>query len=73
MALESHFDLPEPPMTAITSHPSPSAFAWVSPELFATPIRIDWERTEELYREAFEQAQAVQRPSIINRLTPFWN
>jgi hypothetical protein len=73
MATDSHFDLPEPAMTALTSRPSPSGFVWVPPELFATPIRIDWERTEELYREAFEQAKAVQRPSIVNRLAPYWN
>jgi hypothetical protein len=60
-------------MPTLTSPFSPSGFVCVRPELFANPIRIDWERTEDLYREAFEQARAVQRPSIVNRLTPYWN
>jgi hypothetical protein len=60
-------------MHALASPCSPSGFVLVPPDLFAAPIRIDWERTEELYREAFEQAQAVQRPTIVNRLTPYWN
>jgi hypothetical protein len=60
-------------MSAIASHPSPTGFAFLPPDLFATPIRIDWERTEELYRDAYEQARAVLLPPITNRLTPYWN
>jgi hypothetical protein len=54
--------------------PQPTAgFVLFPTDLFATPFQIDWERTEELYREAFEQARAVLRPPITNRLTPYWN
>ena len=60
-------------MRALLSPPSPSGFVMVPPDYFANPIRIDWERTEELYREAFEQARAVLQPPITNRLTPYWN
>ena len=60
-------------MPALSFARIPSGFVWVNPELFANPIRIDWERTEELYRDAFEQARAVLEPPITNRLTPYWN
>jgi hypothetical protein len=60
-------------MSAIASPPCPTGFILVPPAIFATPIRIDWERTEELYRDAYEQARAVLQPPITNRLTPYWN
>jgi hypothetical protein len=54
-------------------HQSTAGFVLFPVELFANAFYIDWERTEELYRDAYEQAQAVLRPSITNRLTPYWN
>ena len=50
-----------------------TGFAALPGEFFANPFAIDWQRTEELYREAYEQARAVLRPSIIDRLAPYWN
>jgi hypothetical protein len=60
-------------MRLVTPPQSPAGFLLLPTDLFAMPFQIDWERTEELYREAFEQARAVLRPSITNRLTPYWN
>jgi hypothetical protein len=60
-------------MRVATLTQSPTAFVLINAEQLATPFRIDWERTEELYREAREQARAVVRPAIIDRLAPYWN
>lgn len=60
-------------MPAIANLIDARAFVFLPSALFANPIRIDWERTEELYRDAYEQVRAIQAPPITNRLTPYWN
>jgi hypothetical protein len=51
----------------------PSSFEQLPAELFQNFFQIDWKQTEEMYREAFEQARAVLRPAVTDRLAPFWN
>jgi len=50
-----------------------SAFVPFPAEVLSHPFQIDWLQTAELYRIALEHAQAVQRPSIADRLAPYWN
>lgn len=64
---ESAMRLLSPPLQTLPG------FALVPRELLATFLEIDWDQTDELYREAYEQAQATTRPPITNRMTPYWN
>jgi hypothetical protein len=60
-------------MPLISTVPSPASFALFPADMFANPIRIDWERTEELYRDAYAIVREAQRPTIVDRLAPYWN
>ena len=51
----------------------PPAFEDLPADLFQVMFQIDWKQTEELYRKAVEQARAVLRPAITDRLMQFWN
>ena len=35
--------------------------------------QVDRHRVEEVYRDAYEQARAVLRPPVTERLAPIWN
>ncbi len=60
-------------MHLLTPSQETAGFVSIPPDAFATAFQIDWRRTEELYRDAYEQARAVLAPPITNRLTPYWN
>ena len=49
-------------MNRLTMFQPQTAFVPVPADLMANAFHIDWDRTEELYRDAYEQALAVARP-----------
>jgi hypothetical protein len=60
-------------MNRISNLQPRTAFVPIPADVVTQAFSIDWERTEELYREAYEQALAVVRPPIADRLAPYWN
>jgi hypothetical protein len=52
---------------------NPKGFLLFPTNVIAGAILIDWERVEELYRDAFEEARAALRPPVMDRLAPYWN
>ena len=57
-----------------TSPPvSPAAFVLCPVDLLAAVMPVDRHRVEEVYRDAYEQARAVLRPPVTERLAPIWN
>jgi hypothetical protein len=49
------------------------AFVPFPADLLSNPARIDWPQTEVLYRIALQRAEAAFKPTIIDRLAPYWN
>jgi hypothetical protein len=74
MTFMRRFASPEPAMRFRISDEVPAGFVLMPADQFAmAPFPIDWRRTEELYRDALEKAREVLRPSIVDRLAPYWN
>jgi hypothetical protein len=67
------FAFSEPAMRLQSPPESPAAFVSVPVELLNSPLSIDWRQTEELYRLALERAQFDSKPTIVNRLAPYWD
>ena len=63
--------LPELAMRVTECRFNPASFVLCPAALFAG---IDWQQVQEVYRVAYEQAQAVHRPPVTERLAPVsWN
>jgi hypothetical protein len=63
----------EPAMRLATTTINPVSFFLCPAHLFAG-LTPDWEQVQEAYREAYEQARAVLRPAITDRLlAASWN
>jgi hypothetical protein len=54
-------------MRLTTGTLNPASFVFFPAHFVPVPAP-DWGRVQELYREAFEKAQAVRQPSLIDRL-----
>jgi hypothetical protein len=53
---------------------NPASFVLCPASLFTGVVAIDWPQVQEVYRVAYEQAQAVHRPPVTERLAPVsWN
>jgi hypothetical protein len=53
---------------------NPTSFALYPVSLFTFAGPMDWRQVQGVYREAYEQAQAIHRPAITERLAPVtWN
>jgi hypothetical protein len=60
-------------MNRMTFFQPKTAFVEVPADLITTAFPIDRQQTEDLYRKAYEQAREMVRPTIVDRLAPFWN
>lgn len=54
-------------MRLIPNTLNPASFVFFPAHFLPVPAP-DWERVQELYREAFAKAQAVRQPPMIDRL-----
>jgi hypothetical protein len=60
-------------MSPTEFRPKPSGFVLFPANVLAVVVRVDWDQTQRVYRDAYEQSQATHRPAITDRLQPVWN
>jgi hypothetical protein len=60
-------------MSHIESRLKPSGFVLFPANVLAIVVRIDWDQTQRVYRDAYEATRATLRPTITDRLQPVWN
>ncbi len=64
------YRVPQPPAPTMV----PAAFAMCPLSMMPGASAAQWLAVQQIYRAAFEQAQAVARPSILERdLLAMWN